>query len=224
MSSVLGPAPGFEELDLQGLLEALDGVAWVADRQGTICAVGTRGWTDFANAADAPAPVPQEILGRSVFGFMEGPAVQDHYRELHETVWSGQRRVSMTIRCDAPDIQRRIRLALTPLGPSDHPVGVLYQCQILSEQTRAPIRFLSPQAAVEDLIGDKSPILSVCSFCADVAMSGFMAGDWTTAEAYYRHGGESGVRLSHGICPKCAETAATYMRSSGHVTVDHTAA
>lgn len=222
MSCVPVLAKSLQGLPPQGLLEALDGVAWLTDREGIIDAVGVAGWTDFAEAAEAAAPAPQDILGRSLFSFMLGPDIQDHYRKLHEAAWSGQRRIAITIRCDAPDMQRRIRLAMTPLMRSGDVVGVLYQCQILSERARPPIRFLSPQAAVEALIADKAPILNICSFCANVAMPEVMGGAWLAAEEYYRQGGQSDVRLSHGICPSCAETASAYMRADGSVTADHT--
>jgi ribosomal protein S27AE len=215
-------AKGLEGLLLEGVLEAIDGVAWVTDRAGSIVAVGATGWTDFAQAAQASAPAPQEVLGRSLFSFMLGADVQEHYRQLHQAAWSGHRRIAITIRCDAPEVQRRIRLAMTPLTHSGNVAGVLYQCQVLSEQARPPIRFLSPQAAVEDVIGDKAPILNVCSFCADVAMSDIGGGQWLAAEEYYRLGGESRVRLSHGICPNCAETASDYMLADGPVCSDHT--
>ena len=48
------------------------------------------------------------------------------------------------------------------------------------------------------------PIVTMCSFCRLLRRPGSADDeDWIIAETYYRLGGSSRVRISHGLCADC---------------------
>ncbi len=60
------------DLRLPDLLEALDGVAYVAAVDGTILTTNRRHWIAFANAGGAPELTPDFVCGRSLFAMIAG--------------------------------------------------------------------------------------------------------------------------------------------------------
>lgn len=117
----------------------------------------------------------------------------------------GGRRIAFSFRCDAPDVERRMKMAIGPLRLRERIVGVLYQSTILSERARPPIRFLDVSAALEQYKEDVAPLIVSCSFCSKIDWPSGRDAPWAEPEDYYRLGGLSEVRISHGVCPDCAE-------------------
>jgi hypothetical protein len=189
--------PGLSEL-----LDALDGVAYVTDRDGVIVDVGPKNWTEAAAGYGWNGPSPEAMLGRSVFDAVTAGDVRSIYRQLHDFVVSGGRpRVTFTCRCDQADIVRRMRLSIGAVRSQDGVQGVLYHSQIIAQHERPPLGFLMPADAVHSLREDARPIISMCSFCHTVRVAD--TNEWVQPEEYYRRGGRSDVRLSHGVCPQC---------------------
>ena len=88
-------------LAAQDLLDAMEGVTWLTDLEGTILAVGQRNWGLFAADNGAPGLSWQSVVGTSAFAGIQGSAVQAAYRRLHAAVSSGRRtadRVRISLR------------------------------------------------------------------------------------------------------------------------------
>ncbi|MBM3545956.1 MAG: hypothetical protein FJX54_03300 [Alphaproteobacteria bacterium] len=194
----------------QSLLEAMDGVAHVVNRDQVIIACGERNWRHFAreNGGKSIAD-PAQIIGRPIMTFVEGEEVAGAYSGYLGRMFSGDLpRVSFRFRCDAPDMRRDLWMSISPIGRDGHVSGALFQSVTLNEQSRPPIGLFDFEYARANLAkASLLPIVSICSYCQSVSMRGRSDEDreWTTPEAYYRAGGPSQARLSHGICPACFE-------------------
>lgn len=197
--------PWLEHWSLPEMLDALDGTAYVTDVEGRLLCVGPQNWDSFAkeNAGGALAEFPP--IGHHVAAGISGESVRAFYQRAHHVAVSGGRRIAFTFRCDAPDVERRMKMAIGPLRLRKKVVGVLYQSTILSERARPPMRFLEVAAALEQFKEDAAPLIATCSFCAKIAWPPGSSGPWVDPEVYYQRGGGTRVRLSHGVCPGCAE-------------------
>jgi len=196
------------------LLDAMDGVAYLVDPPGRILAVGRRRWTEFATCNGAPDLAPEKVVGRSLFEMVGEVEVIRTCRKAHEVVSSGRRPlVSFDYRCDSPETERHMRLAVTPVGASGRIDAVLYQSQTMTEIPRPPMPLFS---IVQRFSGnmDDSRMVTLCSYCHDVAWPiGADAGrrEWISPEIYYQRGGHSDVVVSHGICPDCYQSLSDAM-------------
>lgn len=192
------------------LLEALEGVCYIVDRQRRITACGGAHWRRFA--ADNGGPVdPVTVIGRDLFDFVAGERVRACYTDLLERLDAGRLSVaSYTYRCDSPSVRREMRMSITALRESDATTGFLFQSVTLNERPRPPIglfdfargRARRPDAAL--------PLLGLCSYCQKVRHpAGSVEGEgaWIEAEDYYRLGGSTDVQISHGICEPCFHRA-----------------
>lgn len=198
------PSP-FDLPLLAELLDALDGTAYLTDLEGRLVSVGRTNWNSFAreNAGGPLAETPP--IGCSLAALVSGDLVRSFYQRAHQVAVSGGRRIAFTFRCDAPDVERRMKMAIGPLRLRERIVGVLYQSTILSERARPPIRFLDVSAALEQYKEDVAPLIVSCSFCSKIDWPPGRGAPWAEPEDYYRLGGVSEVRISHGVCPDCAE-------------------
>jgi hypothetical protein len=186
------------------LLDALADIAYVVDLDGRIVAYTRLAWDEFALRNDASGLAdPAGVLGRSLFDFISGEDTVQSYRAFAEVLRTGRRRVvTLPCACDAPDVRRPNRLAITAIREGTAPVGLLYQSAILEEASRPVLPVVGAPVATSD--SDPARILAICSYCKRVRVpAGSPTGEWVTAEAYYARGGSSDVTLSHGICPGC---------------------
>jgi hypothetical protein len=201
----------------QDLLDALEGVSYALDPQGMFLAVGRPGWSQFATDNGQPALAEDRIIGRHLFDYVSGPEVQDIYRRMHEMVLSRTRpQITFQFRCDAPDAERRMRMSVSLISVEGEPAAILYQSQVLAEISRPPMDLFDPVAREAGLASMRNmPLINMCSYCHDVALTGdgpAGARQWITPEAYYRAGGSSQVRISHGICQECYETVGSPLK------------
>lgn len=200
-----------DRVGLSDLLEALDGIAYVVDPDGLILATNRRQWQDTAVTGGAPELTPDAVRGRSLFAMIAGQEVQDVARRMHDAVLMRRHRVvSYAFRCDGPDVERRMRMSMAPLDQGDEPLGVLYHSIILSECVRAPMPLFEPAAMQAYFDRERTrAIVTLCSYCHAVAWpldAPAKARDWIEPTDYYRRGGPSDARVSHGICPACYRT------------------
>ena len=112
-------------------------------------------------------------------------------------------------RRDSPGIARELRLSIAPLCLGDKGPGLLFQAQIVSETGRPHLDFFDFRALLSALKQEADlPIVTMCSFCEQLRRPGSDPGsddqeEWITTETYYRLGGSSRVRISHGLCADC---------------------
>jgi hypothetical protein len=186
-------------------LQALDGVCYLVDARGRVRGVGGNAWDDFARTGGAPQIADGFILGRSLFRAIAGAPVRAAYRRIHEGVLSERtRHVDFEYRCDAPDVRRTMRMAVSRLCLPGAAPGLLYQSQILAAVNRPWVSLFEPERIIERIRQDHGvPIVRMCSFCQRVAWPKEVCGAWLEAEDYYRAGGPGDVRVSHGVCPAC---------------------
>lgn len=192
--------PSFERL-----LESIEGVAYFVDGAGVIQAAGGTQWRRFAIDNGCPSLAdPTSAVGLSICEFTRGQDVRETYRRHMQQVVGNGKGVSFIYSCDAPEVRRELRMAITPVGdPESGVAGALYQSLALSERDRPPVSLFDPAAYLETLKEEADrPIVRMCSFCHDVEVG---EGRWVQAEDYYREGGAAEVRVSHGMCPGCFE-------------------
>jgi hypothetical protein len=192
---------------IEDWLSALDGVAFLVAPDGTIIGVGRKGWTAFAREVGGNSPSREEVVGRRLFDMIAGDEVKHAFAALHERAATlATQGLTYEYRCDAPDLERLMKMSISALTSQGRLLGVLYQSTLLSAKDRVPLEFLSgASAALEEHRILELPFVTICQFCANVTMQSW-AGEWVRPTDYYRRGGDDAVRLSHGICPTCEQT------------------
>jgi len=204
------PWNGEDVASSQMIIEAIEGIAYIVDRNGAIVAIGGENWDKFASDNGALDIFSNSLIGRNLFDFVVGSTVRDSYKRFSSALFSGQRStISFVYRCDSPSVRRDMRLCMSPIKSGDEVVGLLYQSLIVSEQERPQINLFNT-ARLTDLVGlpEDAPTVALCSYCHNVMREGAdenCAEDWQTPETYYKFGGRSHVLISHGICPSCYE-------------------
>lgn len=189
--------------DEQSLLDAMDGVVLLLDRDLVIRRIGQpnwdRVWAENEGAVDYP-----EVTGRRLTDFISAGEVRDAWEQVLDDVLQHRRpHVELDYRCDAPERKRYMRLTVTPVLAGGDIGHLLYQSTLLHEEPRAPVGYLASQS----LWRHGLPLLTICSVCARVAWrpEGASTIQWLDAVQYYRAGGDDEVNLSHGLCPACSE-------------------
>ncbi len=190
---------------LEKLLDAVDGVAYAVDANDRIIAVGRRAWDRFAPENGAPEQRAAGIVGRHLFEFVSEPELQQSYRALADKVISTGEPAVIAARCDSPGAVREVRLSIGRLPLRDNGPGLLFQARIVTRAARPPLDVFDLRALLS-VLGQQAdlPIVTMCSFCQQLRRPGSRDDDdWVSAEEYYRLGGVSRVRISHGMCADC---------------------
>ena len=182
----------------------MDGIACAVDTEDRVIAVGRRRWDRFAIENGTPELCADSIVGRNLFEFVSAPDMRQAYRELAERIISSGEPVSIAARCDRLGVARELRLSIAPLGLADKGPGLLFQAQIVGRNIRPPIDIFDFEALLSALKQEPDPpIVARCSFCQRLRRPGAGDDDWVSAETYYRLGGTSRARISHGLCADC---------------------
>jgi hypothetical protein len=186
----------------EAALEAFDDIVYVTDLDGIVLFVNSEPWRQFANenGGDEVASA-SDVIGRPLESFLSGDSVGEQFRNLFEQVRSGVRsRISYPFRCDAPGRVRFMRLTMSAVAGADGaPAAVLFHSAMLEQKDRAMQEIIAarPHDAATAL-----PIQSICAYCKRLEFPAG-AGSWLEAEEYAAAGGDTKVRLSHGVCPEC---------------------
>lgn len=184
------------------MLEAMDGISMLIDRDLVVIGIGWRNWNSFwvKNSGGANSPT---VMGREVTALFSEGEVRDTYRKLFSDI-AAQRRgfFQLEFRCDSPTLRRSVRLSVTPVESCGELQGLLYQSSILAVEQRPAIPlFDAPVAGTSE-----PPIVRICSVCAKVhwpLADDASNAEWIEPQEYYRRGGSDRVLLSHGFCPPC---------------------
>ena len=189
-------------------LDSLDGLVFETDRNGTILATGGQNWNAFAAENGAPELLSDAVIGQNLFNFIEGKAVRDQIRKILDRIsqdpnWAWV----LPFRCDAPQCHRNILQSLRPVFSEEGCTGFVFHSFHQSSRQRAPIGLYDFKRHRELAKEHPSlPSVIMCSWCQRVQFPPVAGTNWVTAEVYYARGGQSDVRLSHGICEDCLET------------------
>src|SRR4051812_43903275 len=97
------------------ILNALEGVCYIADLDGLILGIGGRNWTRFAEDAGCGETLKVErVVGRSLFDYIGGRDVLASYRTFIADVRAQpDESISFLFRCDAPDVRREMRMNIS---------------------------------------------------------------------------------------------------------------
>jgi hypothetical protein len=194
----------FQEMSGKELIESLVDIFYIVDRDGYIIDYGRKNWDAFAIENGLPSLAePLNVLGKSIYDFISDEETRDSYRAFARILIRGLREsVVFLYRCDAPEVKREMRMAITPLYLDNMIVGLVYHSAVLVAQLRPALNFIVP--GTEPDTDQRLPVVFVCSYCKDVRLpAGDAAEKWVAPEDYYRLGGSDSVRLSHSICPRC---------------------
>jgi hypothetical protein len=191
-------------MNSQNILEAMEGLALILDRNLIVRNVGWRNWNAFwtknGGVGDAAT-----VLGRDITDFISKGEVRDTYRQMFLGVMAGTRHsVKIDYRCDSPVLKRSMRLAVTIVPGDTPPEYLLYQSTILAIEQRPAIPLFGAPFA-----GPNWPNpLKICAGCAKVQWpmgSSAPDAEWIEPQEYYRRGGSDLILMSHGFCRPCYE-------------------
>ena len=174
-------------------------VRYHIDAHDRLDAVGG-GWAAFAESNDGSALSESKILGRVIWEFVSDPTTVVLYTAMLKRARLGGPPIRFRFRCDSPGRRRLLsmELAAEPGG------GVMFVVTPVQEELRAPEPLLD--AAREA----SAEILTMCAWCQRVRVTAGMAGSWVEVEeavaGLVTFTRDPLPRLSHGICPPCAET------------------
>lgn len=188
------------------VLEAIEDVTYAVDTEGTIVYVNAGPWDAFARENGAPALSHDHVVGRRLEEFLSGKATVGASRATLASLATGaQRRHTYRYRCDAPGMEREMRMTVSRLDGPGGFAGVLFHSVLLRQAPRPSMELL-----MRPHFDPALPLVTVCSYCKRFQYP--PGGDaWLEAQAYLDAGGQAPVRLSHGICPRCMETIVTPM-------------
>ncbi len=191
-------------MDFESLLESMDGIALIIDRDLKIQCVGTRNWRAFWHENKGGQP-DTPVIGRAITDAFTVGSVRDTFRRVLGEVFEGKRAsLRVDFRCDAPDELRCMRLSVTPIiSRGDARIHhLLYQSVLIESQPRKRLALFDVPAT-----GLQRPdLLRICCLCARVATAADADGrqQWIDAKDYYAGGGKEVSMLSHGFCEPCA--------------------
>jgi hypothetical protein len=190
---------------LEKILDAMDGIACAVDADHRIVAVGRREWDRLAAENGAPGLPPDSLVGRHLFEFVVEPGMRQAYRVLADRIISTGEPAVITARCDSAGAAREVRLSIGRLPLPDNGPGLLFQARIVTDAVRPRLDTFDLNALLAALKQQSDlPIVTMCSFCRQFRPPGSSdENDWISSDEYYRLGGSSRVRVSHGLCADC---------------------
>ena len=156
-------------------------------------------WGEFARENGAPELAGRPVLGRSLWDVVVGAEARLLGSRLFARCRATRESRRLPYRCDGPDVRRYLVMALEAPTGSD----ILCVSHVMREEPRASVLLLDPGVPRTD-----EPLLA-CSWCRKV----YVGGRWVEVEQAVEK-----LRLferpelpflSHGICPACAELAAS---------------
>ena len=192
-----------------GLLDAMEGVAYVTDLDGIILDVGCEHFDRFARSeAGNNGLTGREVLGTSLFSYVSEGAVRDMVMRIHRRATSSMEgSLTFETRCDSVKVKRMILNSVRPIVEDGEVKAVLYQSITASEKMRPPVMLVSTGDGVKVMQErDAVRYLHMCSYCARVGLP-FNAPEedmtWVSGPEYYKIYGDYPVSITHGICSDC---------------------
>jgi len=204
MHNVMSPV----QMSPANLLNALSGCAYIVSVDHTVIDCGGTAWERFAaENAGVPGLARKGVRGADLWSFIRGAETQDFYKKCMERLdCAGERAVSFTFRCDSPTVRRETLMTISSICRESRLLGYLFHAQTIAETERPRVTLMDRDAMLRAYRAESAlPTLQVCSLCLRVLTETPEGEHWCEAEEYYRRGGTDAVRLSHGLCPVCAE-------------------
>lgn len=186
------------------VLDAIDGIAYLVNARGALVDWNRPTWDAFARANDAPQLAGQHDF--NIFKACAGEETANSYRIIMNRILTTDMGAqTFVFRCDSADVKREMRMTISRVRLPDTSPHLLFHALTISETVRPPID-LFDAATRKAILGEESgkPLVRICSYCLKIF--DVSSKSWIDAEAYYKAGGCSDVRLSHGVCNICYDT------------------
>ncbi len=168
---------------------------YLLDDQERIVEVGGD-FDQFARDNQGPANLAQEVVGHSLWAFVQGRELRHLLRLLLQQAEAGLVRVPL--RCDAPHEFRLIEMEIIAKPPHR-----LVRFQSLLNQTN------NLDLATTESPGDDRPV-TLCSWCNNVEVTNGST-HWLPVDQAARALGllvSQPQAITHGLCPACSEALA----------------
>lgn len=172
--------------------------SYQVDAEDKIIYIGG-GWNTFAIANGGNSLATSPPLGKSLWSCINGLSTRFIYQSLVNKVRRTKQKISLPLRCDAPDTLRYLELEISP-GARD---SIWFRTTLKKEIDQ---NSLSP-IAKPDLM--EQPTIKMCAWCKLIAFRD----SWLTIEdVIWFHGlldGPEVPPITHGICPDCNQQMET---------------
>jgi len=148
----------------------------------------------------------EDVLGHSLWDFIQDAGTKHLYRELFRRVRGGSGFRPIPFRCDSPDERRFLELFIEALP--DHHITIT--STIVRTELRSPVRLLeagTPRSA---------DFLTICSMCKKIKVSPQHWADIEEGLAQLRlFEADEMPQLTHGLCLGCYQAAMKELDDSG---------
>ncbi|MFP4058433.1 MAG: PAS domain-containing protein [Candidatus Brocadiia bacterium] len=153
-------------------------------------------WVAFAAENGAPGLSREAVVGKPLWGFIEGLDARSLWRALLSRVRGGESPLRAPYRCDSPDCRRSFEMSvrLQPRGE------VEMASRVLRLEPRPPLPLLDAAASRSD------QMVTLCSWCKKVDVG---QGQWLEVEAAVARldllGPHPPPQVTHGMCDACRD-------------------
>ena len=169
-------------------------------------------WLDFSKANQAKNLTLPEVLGRSVWSYINNRETKAIYQIIVNNVRKGGIYFSFPFRADSPDKRRFMELHVSPIKDN----GVCFNSVLLQEERRSYVTLLDSN------IKRKSSFVIMCSWCKTVNVS---REHWIDIEAAVKFLNLPKYapypKISHRICPACSSRLRTEIINTRRVNSQH---
>lgn len=150
-------------------------------------------WVAFALANDARDLLPENVLGRSLWGFITDETTRVLYREILQTVRTG-RPARFSLRCDSPERRRYLEIAI--VGQDGGAVQI--------ETTTTQVEERPRQALLDRQAPRAADALRMCGWCKCVDVGGGIWGELEEAVTLLGLFERPDLPIiTHGMCEAC---------------------
>lgn len=168
------------------------------DRVSAVCPQ----WNEEAAQNGAMGLMAEKVIGRKIWGFLDGVAPFQHYAAIFEMVRQNGFSASYTFRSDAPIRQSTVELTISPLSK-----------QALRLTTRVLRKRFVPYSPLWDHTKPRnSDVIKACSWCKALNLGQ----KWMTLkQAELRRADLRSFcppQVSHDVCPECDQHLAQSRR------------
>ncbi|MBN2337749.1 MAG: hypothetical protein JXP48_04340 [Acidobacteria bacterium] len=145
---------------------------------------------------------PEEVVGRSLWDFIQDYETRFLYQELFRRLRAGRRCPPLPFRCDSPAEKRFLELSFEPLPEG----GIELGSRTVRTERREPVPLLE---AGTPRSGES---ITICSMCKKIRVA---EEEWAEIEEGLAllgiFAGDAMPWLSHGLCPACYRSAVESM-------------
>lgn len=179
------------------------GLRYRVDARDTLDFVSPE-WDLFAAANDGEAALSFRVLGTTLWDHVSDGTSRELYRLVLARARKGTR-ILFDLRCDAPDVRRRLAMEVTP-GPDG---AVEFRTRILTEEPR----FAAP--VLHSAGGDEPAALLACSWCNRFLVDSSWEEIEVAAASLKLFDRTPPPLVSHGICEPCSQEMLRSMSAGG---------